>query len=69
MSKTTASNPTMNAERLRRLINTLDRRCASLHKALRTRRATLSAYTFVLMDLEMALERARLRAEIERRRS
>jgi hypothetical protein len=65
---TTASNPAVKAERLRRVINTLDGRRTSLHAALRRRRTTLSAYAVVLMDLETAMERAR-RAETERHRA
>jgi uncharacterized coiled-coil DUF342 family protein len=61
--------PVVKAERLRRVINTLDARRTSLHAALRRRRATLSAYAVVLMDLDTAMERARLRAETERRRA
>jgi hypothetical protein len=68
MPKTsTASNPAVSAKRLRRIINVLDGRRTLLHAAFSERRATLWAYTFVLKDLETALERARLRAQVERR--
>jgi 5-methylcytosine-specific restriction endonuclease McrBC GTP-binding regulatory subunit McrB len=65
----TTAKPVVKAERLRRVINTLDARRTSLHAALRRRRATLSAYAVVLTDLDTAMERARLRAETERRRA